>query len=529
MGLSSSQARLLCLTSKNHDIELKAQRLMAEKISLATQRDKLYMDYCEALDAQKIGVAFIDSNAKTSFVDATYNTLCSYNENRIMQYCLRNNQSGKIIVSEAIKAIYDLFGYDKDLFASTMVAYDNGEFTLGSGIGGGFAAPARRQTPAMSGANTEENSTEATGPRKAGARFGQNNNASETEFNNSNANFTNNNANQMDIIVNNEDGPEWFRDNNNENNIPYGTAQTIIGSSNTIFSPDNGNQTGLVVNRELDEPVWNVGNGNQEDISDNNRHYDNELDDIYELRQWQEPWTGPWICPGVPVNPPDDPDIPDTPPEDPTTPPEEPSTPPEEPSTPPEEPTTPPEEPTGEANGGPLYTFYANLWEAIKEAGGCEAIDPEVESGKAGSDWLTNMVEAGLITIQVWDNTTKTETNSDSASSSSSPQKAPARQRQNAPSSTMTTSTTTTRNGWMETGVVTSTNVNYLQKLEDEEAVKKAEAEYEHNLRNLNAKDTRIDTDLSKLETTRSAIKAEMESLKNVINENSERSFGIFS
>ena len=56
MGMSASQARLLTLTNRLHDIEYKAQNIQAQKLALATQQDALYQEYCDALDAQNIMV-----------------------------------------------------------------------------------------------------------------------------------------------------------------------------------------------------------------------------------------------------------------------------------------------------------------------------------------------------------------------------------------------------------------------------------------------------------------------------------------
>ena len=54
MGMSSSQARLLTLTSRLHSIEHKAQKLEAEKLRLANDSDRVYENYLEKLDATKI-------------------------------------------------------------------------------------------------------------------------------------------------------------------------------------------------------------------------------------------------------------------------------------------------------------------------------------------------------------------------------------------------------------------------------------------------------------------------------------------
>ncbi len=269
MGLSGSQARLLSLTARLSDIELQAQRLMAEKISLATQKDDLYRDYCDALDSTKIKVAYRDNNAKAAFMDANFSTLCTYNENRIKQYTIKNNRTDKLIVSKDVKEKFDLNSEDQFAFAHAMT------------------------TPEM-----------------------------------------------------------------------------------------------------------------------------NEKD--------------------------------------------------------------------------PQFNYYLNLWTAIKNTGGCETIQAGCEAGENGTDWFNNMMEAGLISVQVWDDDTASK-------------------------------------GWSDTSVATSTNANYLQEMKNDENLKRAEAEYEFALDILSDKDKKLDTDLSNLETSRSAITQEMDSIKTVIKDNSDRTFGMFS
>ena len=111
MGMAASQARLLSLTSRLHDVELKAQNLMSQKIALATQKDELYQDYCDALDATTIKVAFMDDAANTTYVDANYASLCNYNENRVKQYALRDNKTGNIILSVSINCIKEIYNF----------------------------------------------------------------------------------------------------------------------------------------------------------------------------------------------------------------------------------------------------------------------------------------------------------------------------------------------------------------------------------------------------------------------------------
>ena len=98
MGMAASQARLLTLTSRLHDVEYKAQNIESQKIALATQKDELYQNYCDALDAKKIQVAFNNGDGSRNFVDATFATMCTYNEDRFKQYSLKDANTGKVIV-----------------------------------------------------------------------------------------------------------------------------------------------------------------------------------------------------------------------------------------------------------------------------------------------------------------------------------------------------------------------------------------------------------------------------------------------
>ena len=49
--MSASQARLLTITARLHDVEYQAQSIQNAKIQLATQEDKIQQEYLDALDA----------------------------------------------------------------------------------------------------------------------------------------------------------------------------------------------------------------------------------------------------------------------------------------------------------------------------------------------------------------------------------------------------------------------------------------------------------------------------------------------
>jgi archaellum component FlaF (FlaF/FlaG flagellin family) len=77
-----------------------------------------------------------------------------------------------------------------------------------------------------------------------------------------------------------------------------------------------------------------------------------------------------------------------------------------------------------------------------------------------------------------------------------------------------------------ETSVSTNTG---LQEVTDEVELKKAEAKYEADMKRIDLKDRKYDTDLAALDTERNAIKSEMETLKTVAKDNVERTFKLFS
>ncbi len=116
MGMTASQARLLCITARMHDVEYKAQSLQHAKLQLATQSAQAYQEYVEALDAETLVLRAIDPNsgAKSS-LPATFNNLCS--KSRLMaangdEYALKDAH-GRLIVEQAVHDGYKNFISEK--------------------------------------------------------------------------------------------------------------------------------------------------------------------------------------------------------------------------------------------------------------------------------------------------------------------------------------------------------------------------------------------------------------------------------
>ena len=79
MGLASSQARLLSLTSRQHTIEANAQRLMSEKMRLSNSSDAVYQKYMNALDETALKTRQTNDVGETSWIDGSINNLMRYN------------------------------------------------------------------------------------------------------------------------------------------------------------------------------------------------------------------------------------------------------------------------------------------------------------------------------------------------------------------------------------------------------------------------------------------------------------------
>ena len=75
MGLSSSQARLLNLTARMHDIEYKAQNLEAQKLQMANESTQVYQEYENALNKQKVQFKQIGTDGSANYVNASISTL----------------------------------------------------------------------------------------------------------------------------------------------------------------------------------------------------------------------------------------------------------------------------------------------------------------------------------------------------------------------------------------------------------------------------------------------------------------------
>ena len=75
MGLASSQARLLNLTSRMHQIEYNAARLEAQKLQMANESRQVYLEYQDALEKTKVQIKKLNSDGSV-----TYSDMSSYDD-----------------------------------------------------------------------------------------------------------------------------------------------------------------------------------------------------------------------------------------------------------------------------------------------------------------------------------------------------------------------------------------------------------------------------------------------------------------
>ena len=72
MGIAANQARLMTLTARQHDLELRAQQISATKMTLSLQSQKWATEYSNALNSATSGQSGnFDQNA-TDTAKATY-------------------------------------------------------------------------------------------------------------------------------------------------------------------------------------------------------------------------------------------------------------------------------------------------------------------------------------------------------------------------------------------------------------------------------------------------------------------------
>ncbi len=98
MGMAAGQARLLSITSRMSDNELRAQLINNDKMRLATQSAQVSDAYVQALNDAQLMFTNYDADNNANYQQLTFNSLTAFNPYN-NQYAI-SNSSGQVLVSE---------------------------------------------------------------------------------------------------------------------------------------------------------------------------------------------------------------------------------------------------------------------------------------------------------------------------------------------------------------------------------------------------------------------------------------------
>lgn len=117
MGLASSQARLLSLTSRQQSVEARAQRLLSDKMRLSNDSDAAYKKYMDVLEDTALKTRQTDDLGQTFWIDGNINNLMRLNapENTGGSvFYVQDLETGKLFVP------YDIFDSYNNITAVTV-------------------------------------------------------------------------------------------------------------------------------------------------------------------------------------------------------------------------------------------------------------------------------------------------------------------------------------------------------------------------------------------------------------------------
>ena len=140
MGMAASQARLLSITTRLSDNELRSQLINNAKMRLATESSSVSEAYIAALNDTTYMFTNYDSDNNATYSTLTFNSLTAYNEFNT-QYGL-SNAAGQILVSETDGANFEKSSDLTSFLACYGLEYRTTYFeTLAETAGGTAAIP----------------------------------------------------------------------------------------------------------------------------------------------------------------------------------------------------------------------------------------------------------------------------------------------------------------------------------------------------------------------------------------------------
>ena len=421
MGMSASQARLLTLTARIHDVEYAAQSIQNAKLALATQEDEVYQNYLEALDSTTFTVKDNSGNR----IVANFNSLCGIDAakaSKISRYVLRDDKN-RILVSDDMYNAYNKFksqeGGDAYKFAMYMMTGQKDGWDDLQSEGGTGQRYKEAENQVM---GKQDEYSSALKDSQAALIELITNALAEFDYNSAN-DFT---MTKEEVAADMNKGYETLKSLGDAYANP--SAITDVSLREKVNSnKSNYNKAMQEISAAYDTYRYNMYTQYAESIFEQAGNNKNDFDE-------------------------DD------------------------------------------------FWYYVNMYKQI-EANGRAIVNITDYNGLDGignaatdSDWLQEMVKSGRITIDI-----STLDNKGNLSFSS-------------------------------TGVSSDSSLEYTTTSTiDKSKLAKAEAEYEHKMKEINQKDKKFDMDLNRLETERTALNKEYDSVKKVIQDNIDKSFGIFS
>ena len=406
MGMAASQARLLCITARIHDVEYQAQSIQNAKTQLATLSDAAYREYLRELEDTTLTI----STSADNRVVANFNTLCSRNRVRSAdgkEYAIRDN-NGKLLVEKEIAEGYKNFMTEagrKDAYSFAMYMIN------GSSFNGYYTYD--KEKP--------ENEQHIQG--EEAIQFAEEFVYKDIISRSENTSLQNKHDRILEIIQKAYDNSGSIEEFTNVN----------------IYDPDAYVVTygDTTLQKEYKEALASYKESLYKGYAGEIYAKANEtiLDENYDVE---------------------------------------------------------------EDFNSELFNYFMSIYKQIETCGGCKSIsDFNGFNGDAASneEWLSAMIQSGQFSIEI-----------------------------------VSKDKTTGLIDMQGTSPSSDISLSYTNTTEiDSKAMRIAEAKYEHELKKIDDQDKKYDLTLSKLDTERSALKTQIDSIKKVIDDNIERTFGIFS
>ena len=452
MGMASSQARLLMLTSRLHDIEYKAQNIQNAKVQLSTQEDEVYEAYQKALDATTLTMKTVNGAVQED-IPATFNSVFSVNGSRPASmakgegYVLLDSR-GRVVVDDDVYEGYHEFitsSLNQNAYSFAMyMLYGNGEGDLEGDEWDAFLEVANDVFNEKK--NTDSTLLDLYNAAIHGPDYRGNDEDTEDEYEEKDDGNGGNPVVPITPIINDVTVTQTVQvvDDRGGDRGGKGTTDKTTYTPETPnpepsggeFAPPPPGSTPILPphSTPLERVIYS--SHTEEASAFLNYFFSHYGELIYNNES-----------------------LPD--------------------------------------EDSYKFSYYARIYNAIQQHGGCISInDFSGPNGDAATDsaWLTAMIESGQLSIE------KVAIDKNGVA---------------------------TFNG---VGVPSDTNFNYTATSSiDKAALARAEAKYEHDLKIINRKDDKYDRELKKLETERTALTKEYDSIKKVSDDNIERTFGIFS